>query len=102
MRTWVRDVAAGLAYLASAGVAHGDVKPANLLLSSEGIVKLADFGSAALFRESGEVCDAIVLVTYLGVLWFLLCGLILIGWYTLTPGVRARSCNMQRTKCALV
>lgn len=36
----------GLAALHEAGVAHGDVKPANLLLDAEDRVKVADFGIA--------------------------------------------------------
>lgn len=39
------EVASGLAALHRAGVVHGDVKPANILLSQEG-AKLTDFGIA--------------------------------------------------------
>lgn len=33
------------------GVMHGDVKPANLLLSSDGLLKVTDFGVASLVRR---------------------------------------------------
>lgn len=39
-------VALGLAFCHQSGVVHRDVKPANILLSEEGEVKLADFGIA--------------------------------------------------------
>jgi len=36
------------------GVIHGDVKPANILITGEGRVKLSDFGMARVFhRHSG-------------------------------------------------
>ncbi|KAH9578099.1 Protein kinase domain [Trypanosoma melophagium] len=38
----------GIAYLHSCGVTHRDIKPANLLISSDGTVKISDFGSASL------------------------------------------------------
>ena len=45
--SYISDVLAGLEYLHSRGVVHGNIKPDNVLLTPEGRCKLTDFGLAA-------------------------------------------------------
>jgi serine/threonine protein kinase len=49
--TIIRDVGAGLAHAHSRNVAHGDLKPQNIMITDSGEVRILDFGaSSALHR----------------------------------------------------
>lgn len=47
----VRQAAEALNYAFQVGVIHRDVKPANILMRQDGLVKLSDFGCALLFNS---------------------------------------------------
>jgi eukaryotic-like serine/threonine-protein kinase len=48
----LRDACHGLEYAHRAGVVHRDIKPGNLLLTADGILKLADFGIAKAAEQT--------------------------------------------------
>jgi len=50
---FTEDATAGLVYAYSRGVTHRDIKPTNVLISTQGTVKLVDFGLAGIFTRKG-------------------------------------------------
>jgi serine/threonine protein kinase len=44
--SWAADLATALGRAHQAGIIHGDVKPANIMVTEDGTVKLSDFGIA--------------------------------------------------------
>lgn len=50
-----RQVADALEYAHRRGVIHRDVKPANILVSADGVAKLTDLGLARLTRQESDV-----------------------------------------------
>ena len=61
---YVRQLLRGLEWLHEQGVCHRDIKGANLLITKDGQVKLADFGVARKISESGEQQAAVVGTPY--------------------------------------
>ncbi|ERN15961.1 hypothetical protein AMTR_s00175p00041650 [Amborella trichopoda] len=53
-RRYFRDVVAGLMYLHAHNIVHGDIKPENLLVTSNGRVKICDFSVSRIFEDDND------------------------------------------------
>eukprot|EP00798_Chlamydomonas_sp_ICE-L_P014971 gene14971-21027_t len=54
VRTYTRMALAGLAAIHDTGILHRDIKPDNMLVSAEGVLKLGDFGAARTGTSPGR------------------------------------------------
>jgi [calcium/calmodulin-dependent protein kinase] kinase len=57
-RCWFRDLVLGIEYLHAQGVIHRDIKPDNLLLTEDDVLKIVDFGVSEMFEKASEMMTA--------------------------------------------
>eukprot|EP00250_Pteridium_aquilinum_P033073 c5174_g1_i1 orf=535-1746(+) len=54
-RQYFKDAVEGLIYLHNKNVIHGDIKPENLLITSEGRIKIGDFSISQTYEDNNDV-----------------------------------------------
>ncbi|KAL0210992.1 hypothetical protein P9112_009290 [Eukaryota sp. TZLM1-RC] len=60
IKTYLKMLLEGVAFLHSKYIFHRDLKPSNLLMSSNGLLKLTDFGAARTFGSPNKVLSGTI------------------------------------------
>lgn len=60
----MKQMLEGLHQCHSTGIMHRDIKPSNLLISSEGVLKLADFGLTTTYLNQNNLSNNVVSLYY--------------------------------------
>lgn len=56
------QICQAVGHLQNMGIIHRDLKPLNILISSDGLVKITDFGIARIYKKE-KICDTAILGT---------------------------------------
>ena len=80
------ETISGFSYLSSKGITHRDIRPLNILVASNGRVKIIDFGFAKAVRDEAGHLSAQYLKS------------VTLNWWANRPRVRTRSCFIARTR----
>lgn len=59
-----REILTGISFLHSHRIVHRDIKPQNLLVSGEGLIKVADFGLAKTYDFEMKLTSLVVTLWY--------------------------------------
>eukprot|EP00667_Euglena_gracilis_P000200 EG_transcript_200 len=69
VKFYTRQILTGLAYLHENGIVHRDIKGANILVTDNGVIKLADFGASRKLKE--VVGEAAHTTSMIGTPWYM-------------------------------